>query len=105
MESFALLQEHLAMCGIEITEKSSENQPFNAKNLTVCFVLCVDVGLNVMLLNEANTFDEYTNILLIAGSVSTCGIFYVIIIWKTVKLFEFINALADTVKSSGYKNI
>lgn len=100
MESFALLREHLAMCGIAISQTSPKIQPINGKNSTMCIVLCVNVTLTTIVINKANTIDEYTNILLKSSSVGTCGIFYAIIIWKTSKLGEFINSLADTVKES-----
>lgn len=100
MDSLALLQKHLARCGIAIAQKSPTMQPINEKNSTICIVLCVDVLLNAMLLNEADTFDDYTNILFRSVSIGTCGIFYAIIIWKTAKLCEFIDSLADTIKES-----
>lgn len=100
MQSFELLQKHFALCGIEITQKSTKTHPFNAKNLTIFILLYVNVGLIGILLNEVNTFDEITDILLRSVSDGTCGIIYLIIIWKTSKLFEFISSLVDTVNSS-----
>lgn len=58
MDSFAFLQNHLAICGIEIPPKLSKIQPFNEKNLSICIVLCFNASLNAILLNEANTVNE-----------------------------------------------
>lgn len=58
---------------------------------------CVMVSLIVVLLSKANTFDDRTESL----SFGICGIVYANIVWKTSKLFEFINslALADNIKA------
>lgn len=100
MESFELLRNHLAMCGIAISQNTTKTHPFNVKNSTVFIVLCVTVSLIVISLNEANTFDECTDIVFRSVSIGTCGIFYGIIVWKTSKLFELVNSLAETVKPS-----
>lgn len=100
MESFELIRKHLAMCGIEISQKSPKNHAFNAKNVTVFILVSVSVSLIALTLNEADTFDECTDILYRSVSIGTSTILYVIIVWKTAKLFEFINALANIVNTS-----
>lgn len=100
MPSFELLRWHFAMCGVEISQRSPKNHPFNARNLTVIVLLCMNVSSIVVLLNEANTFDEITDILFRSVSYATCGIIYSIIVWKTSNLLDFIDSLTDAVNAS-----
>lgn len=94
METFELLQKHLAMCGIR------QKHPFNVKNSTVVLLLCLYIVLISVLLNETNTFQECTDIFFRVISIGSFGIIYEIIAWKTLKLFEFIHNLAHTVQAS-----
>lgn len=105
MAVFALLRKHLAMSGIKISQQSPKTRPLNVKNSTICILICVTVTLMTISLNEANTFDESTDILFQSVSIGTCGIFYVIIVWKTSELFEIINGLADIVNTSEYNKM
>lgn len=100
MESFELLRKYFARCGIANSQKSTKNHSFNIKNLTVLMLLCIDVSLIAIMLNEANTFDEITDIFFRCISGGTCGIIYVIIICNTSKLFKFIDSLEDTIHAS-----
>lgn len=100
METFTLLRRHLAMCGITMSPQSSKNHPFNAKNVTICVLISVTVTLIVVLLNEPNTFDECTEILMRSVTIGTAGVIYVIIVWKTSKLCEFVNYLEAMVNAS-----
>lgn len=101
MEIFELLRNHFAMCGIEISQKPPINQPFNAKNSTIFTLVCVTISLTIVfLLNEVNTFGESAELLFRIVSFCTCAILYVIIVWRTSKLLEFIDNLADTVNAS-----
>ena len=105
MESFVLLRKHLAMCGIEISQKPLENHQINVKNSTVFILLCGNITLSALTINEMNTFKEYTDIVFRSVSIGVCGILYEIIVWKTSKLFKFINNLEDTVNTSKYYNL
>lgn len=100
MESFELLQTHLAICGIKISQKSSKNHPINVKNSTIFILVCAMVALHVISLKEADNFDECTDILFRCVSIGACNFLYVIVVLKTTKLFEFINRVADTVNES-----
>lgn len=100
MQYFELLRKHFAMCGIEISQRSSKTHPFSVKNSTIFILVCINVSTIAIMLKEAHTFDEYTDILFRSVSGGTCGIFYEIIVWKTPKLLEFINSLEDTVNTS-----
>lgn len=100
MEFFALLRNHLVMCGIEISRKSPKNHPFNVRNTTMLILLYLYVSLTIILLNEDNTFDECTDLLLRSVSISFYGVMYIIVVWNTSKLIKFVNRLADTVEAS-----
>lgn len=97
MEIFAILRNQLAMCGIAIAQKLPKSNPFNMRNSTVSFMLYLYVSLNALSLNGTSTFDEWIYILFRSVSIATCGFVYVIIVWKTSNLFEFINNLNGTV--------
>lgn len=103
MESFELLRTHLGMGGIMISQKSSKTHPFNVKNSTIFLLLCVTAILIAIASNQADSYDEYIDILFQSVSIGACAIPYVIIVWKTPILFEFINCLADTVNTSELK--
>lgn len=100
MEIFKFIGQHLALCGIAISKESTKIYPFNAKNVTVFTLVFVFAILFVIMLNEANTFDECTDILFRTVSTATCGLVYLIIVCKTSKLFKFINDIAETVNKS-----
>lgn len=97
MQSFELLRKHFAMCGVE---NSPKNQPFNVKNVSIFILVYVNVSLIGILLNEVDTFHEITDILLRSVSDGTCGIVYLIIVWKTSNISEFMNNLESTVNAS-----
>lgn len=105
METFTLLRRHLAMCGISMSQQSSRNHPFNVKNMTICLTISVAVTFIVVLLNEPNTFDECTDILLRSAMIATAGVIYVIIVWKTSKLCEFLINLEAIVNASEWKSV
>lgn len=101
MEIFELIRKHLSMCGIEISHKSpSKNHSFNVKNSTVFILVCATASLIAVAFNDTDTFDEHIDILFRSISIGTSNIIYGIIIWKSSKLFEFINILAEIVKAS-----
>lgn len=100
MDCFELLQKHLAMCAIEVSQKPTKNHPFNVRNLTVFSSVCVTVGLILGSWNEDNTFDEHTDLLFRSLSIGAGAIVYAIIVCNTSKLSAFINSLADTVRAS-----
>lgn len=77
-----------------------KNHPFNVRNSTVSILTCASSTFIALSLNDANTLDECTDILLKSVSIGVCGILYEIIVWNTSKLFEFIKSLADTVNES-----
>lgn len=35
MESIVLMRKHLSLCGVDILQKSTQNYPFNARNVTI----------------------------------------------------------------------
>lgn len=104
MESFALIRMNLAMGGIELSEKSPKTHPINAKNSTIFILICLTVWSIVALLDESNTFDERTNILFQSVTFTVCAMNFLIIVWKTSNLSQFINSSVDIVEASEYCN-
>lgn len=100
MDMFGLLQKHIGMCGIAISQKSPRNHSFNVKNSTVFVLVWVFVVLTAFLLIEVDSFGERTDILFRAASIGVCGVLYTIIICQTPKLFDFIQSLEDIVNES-----
>lgn len=100
MEFFALIQTHLALCGIAITQNESKKQTFNLKNSTVFILSSLYTILTAASLNESNSFDESTNVIFRSFSLVACTAVYEMIVWKTSKLSKFINGLAATVDTS-----
>lgn len=105
MEIFQLLRMHLEMCGIEVLKKSPKKYHFNAKNMTVFLLVWVIVSFILILLRETSAFDEITDILYRSVSIGAANILYIIIVWKTSKLCEFIDKSAHTVNASEYIEI
>lgn len=56
--------------------------------------------MSFLKLNEANTIDECIDILFQSVSSGVLAIMYEIIVWRTAKLFEFINGLEDIINES-----
>lgn len=104
MDCFESLQKHLAMCAIEVSQKPSKNHPFNVKNLTVFSSVCLAVGLILGYWNEANSFNERTDLMFRSLSIGASAVVYAIIVCNTSKLSTFINSLADTVEASEWKD-
>lgn len=102
MESFELVQSHLEMSGIAISQKSPKDHPFNVKNSTIFILVCLYSILNASSLHEASSFVECTDILLTSVSMGTLAVVYEIIVFKTSKLFDFINDSADIVGEREY---
>lgn len=97
MEIFAILRNQLTICGIAIAQKLPSNNPFNLRNSTVSLSLYLYISLIVLSLDVSSTFDEWIYILFRSVSMGTCGFAYLIIVWKTAELFEFINNVSETV--------
>lgn len=103
MEIFESLRKHFAMSGIAVSKNDApKRHPFNGKNSIIFILFCVSVGLTTLSINDANTFDECTDIMFRSISAGVCGLIYAAIVWKTSKLYEFINILNVTVQESEY---
>lgn len=101
MECFKSFRKHLAMHGIEISQKPLDNQrAFNVKNSTIFTLTHLYASLIGVLLNDSNTFGERTDIFFRIVTVVSLGMIYEIIVSKTKKLFEFIKSIDDAVLTS-----
>lgn len=90
------------MCGIAVSEKSSKTYEFNVRNVVVFLLVWVMVGFVLALLSETRAFNDVTDILFRSVSIGAANILYIIIVWKTSKLREFIDRSAHTVNASEY---
>lgn len=88
------------MCAIKVSQKPSKNHPFNVENVTVFSSVCLAVGLILGYWNEANSFNERTDLMFRSLSIGASAVVYAIIVCNTSKLSTFINSLAATVEAS-----
>lgn len=102
MEIFELFRMHLAMCGISTrksTRKSRQKYPFNRKNS----IVLITIGLNAIFLvnfvDEANTFEEYTDILYEIIVMCSLTIIFFKIVWKSADLMTFIENIENTINN------
>lgn len=102
MESIVLMRKHLALCGADIVQKSTQNHPFNVRNVAILFLNCATVSLVVLSFNQTTDYEKRIDVLLQSISTGACGIITEIIVWKTPKLFEFFNTISDTIKNSEF---
>lgn len=98
MDVFSLMQMHLAMCGIEISSKSSKYHPLNVKNSIMFNLIIASVIVTVLSLNDTTNFNECADVFFRSVSIGICGIVYAIIVSKTSNLSKFISSLADAVE-------
>lgn len=103
MEIFELLRKHLAFYGFVISQKSPKTHSFNARNSTIFILLCALVISTIASLTDANTYDEYTDILYLGVSIGVCCFVHIILVWKTSELTEFINSVSEIVTESEIK--
>lgn len=99
MESFASIRKHLAMSGI-VSQQSAHNlQPFNLKN-SATIIVCGLCGVSVAKeLDDAKTFEEYTNTFYVAIFAFIITIFSVHMVWMSPKLFKFLNFLEEIINN------
>lgn len=100
MDSIELLRNQIEMGGIKSSPEPSRIHPFNVKNLTFFMLMCVSVGSGIVAFNQANSFDECTDILFKTVSTGVWSVLYEMVVWKTSKLLEFVNNLANNVNES-----
>lgn len=98
MESLTLLRKHLTMIGVLNVFKKSRLQAFNAKNSMICTLAGCNAVLYAKLLYEPNTFEEYINLIYNCSSAAVFTLIFIVIIWKTFELYNFINKLEKTVQ-------
>lgn len=92
MECFTLFRKHLAMSGINLKQ--------SPKNSIVLVSVSLYLIAIVKLLDEAKTFDEYTNIIYRLFFVYLLFLFYLIVTWKTPQLYRFVNSLEYRINKS-----
>lgn len=100
MEIFILFRKHLEMSGIILEHAPQNSHPFNLKNSAVIILASFHGILVTKPLDEANTFEEYTDIVNRAITVNMFTIFYVYFVLNTLELYGFVNWLEDCVTKS-----
>lgn len=100
MESFALFRSYFAMIGIDLQPSSANSPRLNFRSLSVIVWSSLG-GISInKLSNQANTFEEYTELVyrvMFAYFYTTC---YVYIVWKTNELSELVFSLEDQIHTS-----
>lgn len=102
MECITLLRKHLTVIGIQnIFEKSPQCRlrAYNSKNTMICILAGCNAILYARLLYEPNTFEELTNVIYNCSSATVFTLIFLVIIWKTLDLYAFIDKLERTVKN------
>lgn len=99
LEIFVIFRKHLAMCGI-IEPLNSHSLNFNFKNFTIIFFSILLSISTFKFLNEANTFEEYTDGAATLIYTTVFIIFYLIVVWRTSILFGSLNKLEIIINKS-----
>ena len=100
MKLFQEIQKKFAILGITKAQ-SIQKQPFNRKISWVYFMYAFTwVSCVAFLFKKANTFEEYTNNIYITSGATVVLFFFTIIIFKTAKIFEFIDFCGKIVHRS-----
>lgn len=100
MESFTLFRSHLAMGGIIKQQSPLNSHPFNFKNSIV--IICGSLGgiSLIKLMDEAQTFEEYANIVYEAVFAIGFTASYIKIVWDTPELYRIVDNLENTITKS-----
>lgn len=100
MDVFSILRKHLAMCGIVVRKAPLNAHSFTLYNSAI-IVLANLYGISIVkLVDEASTFDEYTDILNRTILVELFTISYIDIVCKTPELLRFVDCLEDSIRTS-----
>lgn len=101
MENFALFRAHLAMCGIVERQSTKQSHPLNFKQIAIIASSLYGIS-TIKLLDDASTFDEYTDIIYRVFFISIIFLSYVNIVWKSSILFGLIHRLEDIINKSKF---
>lgn len=96
MECFILFENHLALSGIILQQLPN---PFNLnfKNSAILIFASFHLIAQAKRLDEANTFEVYTEIIYKVIFLTVVLIFYAYAVWKTPKLFGFVKTLEERI--------
>lgn len=94
MEIFQPIRDRLLVVGIVLYQK----HPLNLRNLLTLFMLIMGSLLNcVHLFHEAITFKDFTDSFCASSSMIMATILFLILIWKTLSLYRYLNNLEECV--------
>lgn len=103
MQLFQLARNKYAFLGIQL-DKSTQTSTLNAKNVIFLSILTTSVILSfAYFFLVARTFEDYINCVQIASGFVSGWFSFITMIWKTKKLFEFINNLEKAVNEREFE--
>lgn len=82
------------------TETPPQKYPFNRKNSIILIIISIDVIFSIKYLDEAETFEEYTNVLYGIILMFNFIVIFLKIVWKSSELLNFIDNLENTINNS-----
>lgn len=100
MEIYELLRKHFAMCGVHISREAQNQNPVNMRNSVFFIVIILSAVSTAASINQTDEFYERTEMANQSFSYAVCGICYIIVVWKTSNLSEFLNNLTETIETS-----
>lgn len=99
----ATKQTQLVMVGLNPTEPTQKN-PMNARSVPILIALFTASFLSLMFfLRESKGFAESVNSLYVMWSMFTCGVNFLIMIWKRDSFYEFIANFQVAIAHRMYK--
>lgn len=104
MVIFKSIQKFLAIFGIK-RHQHHHNQPtiaheFNEHNLIIAGILGTASMSSLLYLLEEPSFEDYVISIYATTNSVACTVNYMIMVWKSRKIFEFIKGMKDIVRKS-----
>lgn len=105
MDFFALFRKYIAMNGIILQPSPNSFLQLNFKSSTILIFAILHLIAQAKRLDDANTFEEYTDIVYKVLFLAVFIIFYVYAVWRTPTIFGFINSLDDRIRKSKHTTL
>lgn len=95
---FQSIQKYFSILGIN-SSALRKNQVFNIRNVLTVFLFGVlSVSTTEFLVFEATSFREYADSFYSACTISLVGANFAVLMWKTAKVFTFIEELQNIIQ-------
>lgn len=95
MAIFQLIEKYLAILGMK-----SYQTVFNKQNLMIICMLATASISSILYLFEELNFEEYIISVYVTSTVIINTVEFVIMIWRTTKIFEFMKSLRENIQKS-----